>query len=203
MDVEILRTLTVTVTYHTKKIIKLKRIVAIGASSSSNSINKKFASYAANLVSLKKEVIELDLRQYEMPIYSEDLQNLSGIPKKAFDFKSEISNSDALVISLAEHNGSYTAAFKNIYDWISVIEADVWCSTPILLLSTSTGTRGGKTVLETAHNRFSRNYKFKIPFFSLPNFNNNFDSAEGIIDIRLNQDFQAALIDFENIINES
>ena len=39
--------------------------------------------------------------------------------------------------------------------------------------------------------------------FSLPNFNNNFDSAEGIIDIRLNQDFQAVLIDFENIINES
>ena len=34
-------------------------------------------------------------------------------------------------------------------------------------------------------------------------FNNNFDSAEGIIDIRLNQDFQAVLIDFENIINES
>ena len=85
-----------------------------------------------------------------MPIYSEDLQNLSGIPKKAFDFKSEISNSDALVISLAEHNGSYTAAFKNIYDWISVIEADVWCSKPILLLSTSTGARGGKTVLDTA-----------------------------------------------------
>ena len=181
----------------------MKRIVAIGASSSSNSINKEFASYAANLVSLKKEVIELDLRQYEMPIYSEDLQNLSGIPKKAFDFKSEISNSDALVISLAEHNGSYTAAFKNIYDWISVIEADVWCSKPILLLSTSTGARGGKTVLDTAHSRFSRNYKFKIPFFSLPNFNKNFDSAEGIIDIRLNQDFQAVLIDFENIINES
>jgi len=181
----------------------LKRIVAIGASSSSNSINKKFACYAANLVSQKKEVIELDLRQYEMPIYSEDLQNLSGIPKKAFDFKSEISNSDALVISLAEHNGSYTAAFKNIYDWISVIEADVWCSKPILLLSTSTGVRGGKTVLDTAHSRFSRNYKFKIPFFSLPNFNKNFDSAEGIIDTRLNQDFQAVLIDFENIINES
>ena len=148
----------------------MKRIVAIGASSSSNSINKKFASYAANLVSLKKDVIELDLRQYEMPIYSEDLQNVSGIPKKAFDFKIEISNSDALVISLAEHNGSYTAAFKNIYDWISVIEADVWCSKPILLLSTSTGARGGKTVLDTAHSRFSRNYKFKIPFFSLPNF---------------------------------
>ena len=133
----------------------MKRIVAIGASSSSSSINKEFASYAANLVSLKKEVIELDLRQYEMPIYSEDLQNLSGIPKKAFDFKSEISNSDALVISLAEHNGSYTAAFKNIYDWISVIEEIVWNYKPILLLSASNGSRGGKSVMSAALSRFS------------------------------------------------
>lgn len=136
-----------------------------------------------------------------MPIYSEDLHRSSGIPKKALEFKREILNSDAIVISLAEHNGSYTAAFKNIYDWISVIENDVWCSKPILLLSTSTGARGGKTVLETAHKRFSRNYKYEIPFFALPSFNDNFDSVDGIIDVRLNQDFQSVLIDFENILN--
>ena len=105
------------------------------------------------------------------------------------------------MISLAEHNGSYTAAFKNIYDWISVIEADVWCSKPILLLSTSNGIRGGKTVLETAYNRFSRDYKYEIPYFSLPSFNKNFDINEGILDVRLNQDFQAIIIDFENILN--
>lgn len=179
----------------------MKKIVIIGASSSSNSINRKFANYAANSISVDKETFELDLRSYEMPIYSEDLHRSSGIPEKALGFKREISNSDALVISLAEHNGSYTAAFKNVYDWISVIEADVWCSKPILLLSTSTGARGGKTVLETAYNRFSRNYKYEIPFFSLPSFNDNFDSVEGIIDVRLNQDFQSILIDFENILN--
>ena len=136
-----------------------------------------------------------------MPIYSEDLQSSLGIPQKAIDFKREISTSDALVISLAEHNGSYTAAFKNIYDWISVIEADVWCSKPILLLSTSNGARGGKTILETAHSRFSMDYKYQIPHFSLPFFQKNFDSNEGILDVRLNQDFQAVIIDFENILN--
>ena len=179
----------------------MKKIIIIGASSSSNSINRKLANYAANSISVNKEVVELDLRSYEMPIYSEDLHRSSGIPEKALKFKREISNSDALVISLAEHNGSYTAAFKNIYDWISIIEADVWCSKPILLLSTSTGARGGETVLETAYKRFSRNYKHEIPFFSLPSFNDNFDSVEGIINIRLNQDFQSILIDFENILN--
>ena len=180
----------------------MSKILAFGASSSNNSINKKLASFVANKIA-PQEAILIDLNDYEMPIYSDDRKRIDGIPEKAYEFKNLIKDSDGIVISLAEHNGSYTAAFKNIYDWISVIETDVWCSKPILLLSTSTGARGGKTVLDTAHSRFSRNYKFKIPFFSLPNFNKNFDSAEGIIDIRLNQDFQAVLIDFKNIINES
>ena len=42
------------------------------------------------------------------------------------------------------------AAFKNIYDWISVIEKIVWSNKPILLMSTSDGARGGQSVLETA-----------------------------------------------------
>ena len=180
----------------------MSKILAFGASSSNNSMNKKLASFVANKIA-PQEAVLIDLNDYEMPIYSDDRKKADGIPEKAYEFKNLIKDSDGIVISLAEHNGSYTAAFKNIYDWISVIESDVWCSKPILLLSTSTGARGGKTVLDTAHSRFSRNYKFKIPFFSLPNFNNNFDSAKGIIDIRLNQDFQAVLIDFENIINES
>ena len=71
------------------------------------------------------------------------------------------------------------------------------------MLSTSTGARGGKTVLDTAHSRFSKNYKFKIPYFSLPSFNKNFNINEGILDVRLNQDFQAVIIDFENILNEN
>ena len=118
----------------------MKKIVVIGASSSSKSINRTFANFAAKSLDIECEIIDLVLSDYEMPIYSEDKQNNSGIPSMAISFKQKIFNSDAIVISLAEHNGSYTAAFKNIYDWISVIENDVWCSKPILLLSTSTST---------------------------------------------------------------
>ena len=79
----------------------MKKIIIIGASSSSNSINRKLANYAANSISVNKETFELDLRLYEMPIYSEDLHRSSGIPKKALEFKRKILNSDAIVIALA------------------------------------------------------------------------------------------------------
>ena len=138
-----------------------------------------------------------------MPIYSEDRQQSDGIPEKAILFKKYISDSDGIIISLAEHNGSYTAAFKNIYDWISVIENDVWSSKPILLLSTSTGARGGKTILETAHKRFSIDYIHPIPFFSLPNFYDNFSETEGIKSSSLNDKFKFILSKFQSILDDN
>ena len=163
----------------------MKKIIAIGASSSSKSINREFAEYAANAISIDKEVLVLDLNNYEMPIYSEDRHAEDGIPQKAYEFKKLINESDGIIISLAEHNGSYTSAFKNIYDWISVIEKTVWCNKPILLMSTSDGARGGRSVLETALPRFSRQSDFDIPHFIFPSFYENFSDELGITNQKL------------------
>ena len=63
----------------------------------------------------------------------------------------------------------------------------------MFLLSTSDGDRGAKTVLQIAHNRMSFGNPHKIPTFSLPNFNKNFDKHKGITDNHLNDEFQMAL----------
>ncbi len=54
-----------------------------------------------------------------MPIYSEDRENDGGIPDQAQRFLKIIQDADGIILSLAEHNGSYTSAFKNILDWTS------------------------------------------------------------------------------------
>jgi len=162
----------------------MTKILAFGASSSKNSINKKFASFVANKTA-PQEATLIDLNDYEMPIYSDDRKKVDGIPDKAYEFKNLIKDSDGIIISFAEHNGSYTAAFKNIYDWISVIEKLVWNNKPLLLLSTSPGARGGKTVLETALSRFSRESNWDIPSFTLPFFDQNFSVEFGITDEQL------------------
>ena len=104
------------------------------------SINKQFASYAASLISDADSII-IDLNDFEMPIYSIDYENDKGIPEKAFKFKEIIKSADGIIISFKEHNSVYTAAFKNIFDWISRIEKIVWYNKPMLLLSTSDGSR--------------------------------------------------------------
>ena len=78
----------------------MKRIVAFGASTSSNSINKKLATYAAQQIS-DSNIKILDLNDFEMPIYSEDFERLSGIPKEAYDFKEIIKEADGIIISFA------------------------------------------------------------------------------------------------------
>ena len=169
----------------------MKKIVAFGASSSTKSINKRFSVYASNQFDGDK--IILDLNDFEMPIYSQDKENEFGIPKEALKFYNILKESDGIIISFAEHNGSYTVAFKNIFDWISRIEKVVWFNKPMFLLSTSNGDRGAKTVLQIAYNRMSFGNPHKIPTFSLPNFKKNFDKNNGILDIDLNDEFQNAL----------
>ena len=169
----------------------MKKIVVFGASSSKKSINKELSIYASNQFE-NAEIIILDLNDFEMPIFSEDKESKYGIPEKANKFYEILKSSNAIIISFAEHNGSYTAAFKNIFDWISRIGKIVWWDKPMLLLSTSDGEKGAKSVLNTAYNRISFNHKFEIPIFSLPNFSSNFNSNEGIIDTDLKKMFLKA-----------
>ncbi|MBT8422311.1 MAG: NAD(P)H-dependent oxidoreductase [Gammaproteobacteria bacterium] len=168
------------------------KILAFGASTSSTSINRRFAVYAANQVA-GAEVTDLDLRDFDLPIYSADLEAEQGAPADAQRFLDLIQSHDGLVISMAEHNGSYSAAFKNLYDWTSRIEKNVWCGKPMLLLSTSPGGRGGESVMETAKATFPRMGADLKATFSLPNFAESFDDSEGIGDAELNALFVKAL----------
>ncbi len=160
------------------------KILAFGASNSSKSINKKFAVYTARQIK-EAEVQIIDLNDYEMAIYSIDRENEIGIPDLAHSFKKTIRQADAIVISFAEHNGSYSVAFKNVMDWISRIKGDTWESKPFFLLATSPGRRGAQRVLDAAVKGFSHMGAKVIASFSLPSFHANFDEENGITDLEL------------------
>lgn len=166
-----------------------KKILAFGASSSKKSINKQLATYAVHLFrNVNVEI--LDLNDYEMPIYSMDKEKADGIPELAHDFYKKIGESDFIVISFAEHNGAYSTAFKNIFDWMSRINGKTFQEKSMLLLSTSPGIRGGSSVLEIANKRFPFQGGIVKGSFSLPSFNDNFDVEKGIT----NQDLKNELL---------
>lgn len=170
----------------------MKRILAFGGSTSSNSINKKLAIFAVSQLDATERVV-IDLNDFELPLFSVDLQKQLGIPENAQRFKTEIRKADGIIISLAEHNGSYSAAYKNIYDWVSRIPGNMWEDKPVFLLATSPGTRGGRSVLEAAKTRMPFQGARVVAHFSLPSFNDNFSEDSGIMDQTLLKNFNDQL----------
>jgi chromate reductase len=156
------------------------KVTCFAASSSRNSINKQLVTYAAGLVA-DADVEVLDLNDYELPLFSVDREAELGQPQLARDFLDKIQSSDALIIAFAEHNGCYSAAYKNLYDWASRIDAKVYKDTRIVLLATSPGGRGGQSVLELALAQIPRFGGEIRGSVSMPMFFENFDSESGVV----------------------
>lgn len=160
-------------------------ILAFAASNSRNSINKALVTYAAGLLEggiVENATVEIiDLNDFEMPIFSIDREQATGIPDLAHQFYKKIGEADALVISYAEHNGYHTAAYKNLIDWTSRIERNLFQNKPTVLLSTSPGPGGGRNALAAAKasaSRFAAEVKAEL---SIPRFRDNFDTENGLI----------------------
>ena len=162
----------------------MKKIITLAGSNSKESINKKLANYAAKQIE-NIEIVSLDLNNFELPLYGIDLENESGIPNEAHRLFNSIHSADGLIISLAEHNGAYSTAFKNALDWMSRIDGKLWGQKPMLLMATSPGGRGGQTVLDAALGSFPHMGGNIVANFSLPSFYDNF-SESGLKDDALN-----------------
>ncbi|WP_405206336.1 NADPH-dependent FMN reductase [Aquimarina sp. LLG6339-5] len=154
----------------------MKKIIAFGASNSRNSINKLFATYVTSQLENTITTV-LDLNDYELPLYSPDLEMVTGIPKKAIDFDQLLKSADGIILSMAEYNGLPTAAFVNLFDWLSRIDMNVWKNNPILLMAVSPGGRGGANVLKIMNELMPFFGGQVITSFSLPSFPKNFQEG--------------------------
>lgn len=174
----------------------MKKILVIAGTSHRESVNLALASYAASTLE-GAEITTLDLNDFEMPIYSEDREGASGIPAEAGKFLAAIQAADGIILSLAEHNGSYTAAFKNVLDWTSRVEQKLWSEKPMLLMATSPGGRGGSNVLTAASGYLPHLGANVVATFSLPSFYDHFSKDAGISDPDLASQLSEAIAQFE------
>ncbi|MEM1338521.1 MAG: NAD(P)H-dependent oxidoreductase [Bacteroidota bacterium] len=157
------------------------KILAFGASNSRTSINKTFATYVANQLT-NTEVIVADLNDYEPPLYSKDLEQQNGIHENVLRFYELIKASDGIVVSVAEYNGLHTAAFKNLWDWLSRIKMEkamnIWDGKPMFLLSASPSRRPMNNVLKVSKELFPYFGAKIVADFYLPSFNHFFKDGK-------------------------
>ncbi|MBX2845890.1 MAG: NAD(P)H-dependent oxidoreductase [Saprospiraceae bacterium] len=180
----------------------MKKVLAFGASNSKTSINKVLATYAAQKLK-NVQVIIADLNDYEAPLYSPDREIEIGIPEPILRFDELLASVDGLIISLAEYNGNYTTAFKNLFDWLSRLNnQNIWKNKPLLLLATSPGGRGAMNVLKITKEIFPFFGGNIIADFSLPKYYENFHEGN-ITDVSKRAELNGKIVQFIEVLKTS
>lgn len=99
---------------------KKPKIIAFAGSTRTDSYNKKLVKIAAEGAREHgAEVTYIDLRDYPLPIFDEDLEAKEGLPANGRKLKDLFLENNGLLISSPENNSSYSAVFKNAIDWLS------------------------------------------------------------------------------------
>ena len=96
------------------------KILAFAGSTRRESYNKKLVQIAAHgAKEAGAEVTIVDLKDYPLPLFDEDLEAASGLPETALKLKKLFLDHHGLLISSPEYNSSLTAVLKNTLDWVS------------------------------------------------------------------------------------
>lgn len=151
----------------------MKKILAFAGSNSSTSINQKLLEHVTGRIQ-GHDLNILMLTDFPLPIYSMDIETNDGIPENVKTIANKIAEADGLVIAVNEHNGTVSAFFKNVLDWLSRNERNFLANKKILLISTSPGQRGAKGALEYSKGILARFGGDVIESFSFPSFKDNF-----------------------------
>lgn len=177
----------------------MKKILAFSGSNSSKSINQALVASAAKLIN-NAEVDVIDLRDYDAPIYSQDIEAESGMPERITKLFELISSYDALVIATPEHNGYITAFFKNTLDWLSRVNMKYLDGKDVVLLSTSPGGYGGANTVAKLSGTLAYTGANVVSTYSLGGFFDKFDNeAQKISDSEELAKLQAALDKLETV----
>jgi len=96
------------------------KILAFAGSARTASYNKMLVKIAMKgATAAGAEVAFVDLRDYPIPLYDEDMEKERGMPQPARDLKRIVQSCQGFLIASPEYNGSFTPLMKNTLDWLT------------------------------------------------------------------------------------
>ncbi len=92
------------------------KIIAISGSLRKNSYNTGLIRSA---IELKQDSIEIEYFDIkDIPLYNADIDGKEK-PYAVIELTKKVADADGILIAVPEYNYSYTAALKNVFDWLS------------------------------------------------------------------------------------
>lgn len=184
------------------------KILAFAGSLRDGSYNKKLAKIAVEEAkNAGADVTYIDLKDYPMPLYDQDIEDQSGLPENAKKIKKLMLEHDGFLISCPEYNSSMPAVFKNVIDWASrketKDEVNLVCfiDKVVLLLSASPGQLGGLRSLVHVRSMLNNIYSHVMPRQkSIPQADKAFDENGKLKDPKQQQDIADMTKQFVNFL---
>ena len=98
----------------------MPRILAFPSSTRRESFNEKLVTIAAQGArEAGAEVTLIDLKDFPLPLYNQDLEAEQGMPENGKKLKKLFIDHDGLLIAFPEYNRSFPVILKNAIDWVS------------------------------------------------------------------------------------
>ncbi len=96
------------------------KILAFAGSLRKDSYNKKLVKIAVKgALEAGAEVTLIDLADYPLPLYNQDIEDSQGLPANALKLKALMLQHEGFLIASPEYNSSIPGNFKNMIDWVS------------------------------------------------------------------------------------
>ena len=113
-------------------------VVGISGSLRQNSYNTALLRAAKELAPAEMTLELVDLST--LPMFNADVEK--PFPEPVAEFRSRLTQADALLIATPEYNASITAALKNAIDWASRPPRQPMYGKPVAIMGASTGNFG-------------------------------------------------------------
>ena len=96
----------------------MPKILAFSGSARKSSFNQKLVTIAAEGANAAgADITLINLADYPMPMFDEDLEASEGMPAAARAFKQLLIDHDGLLIASPEYNSAFSPLLKNAIDW--------------------------------------------------------------------------------------
>lgn len=98
----------------------MRKVLTLSGSIRSGSRNQQLALLIGELArAAGGDVTDINLGDYAMPIFNEDLEKAEGAPEAAMQLGQLFVEADAIFIATPEYNGSLTPLLSNTITWLS------------------------------------------------------------------------------------
>jgi chromate reductase len=179
--------------------MKKPKILAFAGSLRKDSYNKALVKIAAKgAEEAGGDVTYIDLKDYPLPLYDQEIEDSQGLPENALKLKELMLQHDGFLISSPEYNSSMSAVLKNVIDWVSrpakPDEVYLCCfiDKVVSLMSASPGALGGLRGLVHVRSMFGNIFSLVLPKQkTIPHADKAFDKAGQLTDPKQEKEVKA------------